>query len=82
MEPRNLTPEDLAAALGLPLTRIDDILEGQCVITPGEALRLGRLFGTDPRFWMHLQADCLLEEARQEQEATVNARVRPLPQPS
>ncbi len=41
--------------------RIDEICAGKRSITGDTALRLARLFGTDPAFWMNLQAQYDLE---------------------
>ena len=40
----------------MPSGRIVDILNGKRAISAETALRLGRYFGNDPRFWINLQA--------------------------
>ena len=37
-------------------TRIERVVRGAQPVTPDTALRLGRVFGTSPQFWMNLQA--------------------------
>lgn len=54
----------LARALGVPPRRINEIVLGKRGITADTALRLSRAFGTSEGFWMGLQADYDLEEAR------------------
>ena len=55
MEPLNLSPNALALALRVPVTRISEIINERCAITADTALRLARYFGTTPGFWLNLQ---------------------------
>jgi addiction module HigA family antidote len=51
-----LTAGALAKAMGLKdRTRIERVVRGQQPITADTALRLARVFGTSPQFWMNLQ---------------------------
>ncbi len=53
----DLTPGALAKAMGLKdRTRIERLIREKQPVTPDTALRLGRVFGTNPEFWMNLQA--------------------------
>ena len=52
-----LTQNSLARALKIPVSRLNDIIQGQRGITADTAVRLGRFFGTSPAFWLHLQVD-------------------------
>jgi antitoxin HigA-1 len=45
----------LASALGVPANRISEVVRGERDVTADTALRLGRNFRTDPRFWINLQ---------------------------
>jgi addiction module HigA family antidote len=52
-----LTPGALARAMGLrDRTRIERLVREQQSVTADTALRLGKVFGTTPEFWIHLQA--------------------------
>jgi addiction module HigA family antidote len=52
-----LTAGALARAMGLKdRTRIERLIRERQPVTPDTALRLGRVFGTSPEFWMNLQA--------------------------
>jgi addiction module HigA family antidote len=52
-----LTAGALAKAMGLKdRTRIERLIREKQPVTPDTALRLGRVFGTTPDFWMNLQA--------------------------
>ncbi len=51
-----LTPGALAKAMGLKdRTRIERLVRERQPVTPDTALRLGKVFGTAPEFWMNLQ---------------------------
>ena len=52
-----LTPGALAKRMGLKdRTRIERIVRESQPVTADTALRLARVFGTTPEFWMNLQA--------------------------
>jgi addiction module HigA family antidote len=46
----------LAKQLGVPANRLTEIMRGTRDVSADTAIRLGRYFGTDPRFWLNLQA--------------------------
>ena len=60
----NLSQNALGRAIGVPPRRINEIVLGKRGITADTAIRLARHFGTSEQFWMGLQADYDLEEAR------------------
>ncbi len=66
MKPAGLSQNALAREIGVPPRRINEIVLGKRGITADTALRLAKHFGNEPRFWMELQADFDLEEARQD----------------
>jgi addiction module HigA family antidote len=52
----HLTAGALAKAMGLKdRTRVERLIREKQPVTPDTALRLGRVFGTSPEFWMNLQ---------------------------
>lgn len=51
-----VSPTELARQIAVPPNRISQIIHGKRAITGDTALRLAHWFGTDPRFWMDLQA--------------------------
>jgi addiction module HigA family antidote len=52
-----LSPGALAKAMGLKdRTRVERLVRGTQPVTPDTALRLAKVFGTTPDFWMNLQA--------------------------
>ena len=54
--PLGMSARALAKALGVPPNRITEIMRGDRDISADTAIRLGRYVGTDPRFWLNLQA--------------------------
>jgi len=64
LKPNNLSQNALARAIGVPPRRINEIALGKRGITADTAIRLAKYFGTSEQFWMGLQADYDLEEAR------------------
>ena len=65
MQPLGLSARAVARDLGVPVTRITEILHNQRSVTAETALRLSRRFGTSPEFWLGLQAAHDLEVARE-----------------
>ena len=62
--PMALSQNAVARAIGVPPRRINEIVLGKRGITADTALRLAKAFGTSEAFWLGLQADYDLEEAR------------------
>jgi antitoxin HigA-1 len=54
--PLGLSAAALARAIQVPGNRISDILRERRDISADTAIRLGRFFGVDPRFWLNLQS--------------------------
>ena len=78
MEPLALTANALANALHVPANRITAILKGQRGITADTALRLARFFGTSADFWLNLQKDFELRQAREVAQREIDSLVMPL----
>ena len=51
-----VSPTEFARQIDVPPNRISQIISGKRLITGDTALRFGHWFGTDPRFWLNLQA--------------------------
>jgi antitoxin HigA-1 len=64
LKPLDISQNKLARAMGVPPRRINEIVHGKRAITADTAIRLARALGTSEQFWMGLQADYDLEEAR------------------
>jgi len=74
---RALSANRLAIALRLPSGRITDIMNGKRGISPETALRLGRYFGNEARFWLNLQMAYELAVAEREIGRRVSSEVAP-----
>ena len=61
--PLGLSARALAKQLGVPANRLTEIMRGTRDVTADTAIRLGRYFRTDPRFWLNLQAAYDLSKA-------------------
>jgi addiction module HigA family antidote len=61
--PLGLSARALAKELGVPANRLTEIMRGTRDVSADTAIRLGRYFGTDPRFWLNLQAAYDLSKA-------------------
>lgn len=77
LKPMDISQNALARAIGVPPRRINEIVLGKRSISADTALRLARAFGTSEQFWMGLQADYDLEEARKAAAGDLR-KVRPL----
>jgi addiction module HigA family antidote len=62
MTPLEITAYRLSKDLGIPQTRISEILKGRRRVSADTALRLSRYFGNSAKFWLGLQDDYDLEE--------------------
>jgi antitoxin HigA-1 len=64
LTPMSISQNALARAAEVPPRRINEIVLGKRGISADTAVRLARVFGTSERFWLGLQTDYDLEEAR------------------
>ncbi|MDL5365839.1 HigA family addiction module antitoxin [Xanthomonas sp. NCPPB 2654] len=64
LTPLGISQNALARAAGVPPRRINEIVLGKRSITADSAIRLAAALGTSERFWLGLQADYDLEQAR------------------
>ena len=59
-----ITQDRLAQAMGVSRHSINELMNDRRSITAPMALRLARVLGTDPEFWLNLQQSRDLFEAR------------------
>jgi addiction module HigA family antidote len=71
------TVSGLAEALGVSRKSINELLRERRAVSPEMALRLSRLFGSTPEFWLNAQRAVDLWDAAQAIKSDV-ARIRPL----
>ncbi len=73
----DLSVSGLATALGVSRQTVNELLRERRALSPEMALRLARLFGNSPEFWLNLQRTVDLWEAEQAIKADVR-RIEPL----
>lgn len=64
LQPLKMSARKLADAIHVPSNRISEIIRERRSVTADTAIRLGRYFKTDPRFWLNLQAAYDLSRAK------------------
>lgn len=72
-----LTVAGLAKAVGVSRQSVNELLRGRRAVSPEMALRLSRLFGNSPEFWLNAQRAVDLWDAAQAIKDDV-ARIKPL----
>ncbi|HEX3552389.1 MAG TPA: HigA family addiction module antitoxin [Thermoanaerobaculia bacterium] len=78
LKPLGLSQNRLAREIKVPPRRVNEIVLGKRSITPDTALRLARYFGTSEKFWLGLQVDFDLEEARRLLADVIDREVLPM----
>ena len=68
LKPLGLSANALAQAIGAPSNRISDIIRRRRDVSADTAIRLGRFFAVDPRFWLNLQTAYDLSLAESEHD--------------
>src|ERR1043165_1177623 len=71
--PFGISAYKLAKDIGIPQTRVSEILKGNRRITADTALRLSKYFGNSAKFWLGLQDDFDLEEERRAKGDAIDA---------
>jgi len=65
LKPLGVSQNSLARSVNVPPRRINETVHGKRSVSADTAVRLGWFFGTSEKFWLVLQDDYDLEEARQ-----------------
>jgi addiction module HigA family antidote len=55
LKPLELTQVALAEKMGVPIQRVNTLINGKRAVTAETAILLARVLGTSPEFWMNLQ---------------------------
>ena len=72
-----LTVSGLAESLGVSRQTVNELLRGRRAVSPEMALRLSRLFGNSPEFWLNAQRAVDLWDAARAIKRQVE-RIKPL----
>ncbi len=78
LRPLEISQNRLARELKVSPRRVNEIVLAKRSITPETALRLARYFGTSERFWLGLQTDYDLEEARHRLSVAIDQEIQPM----
>jgi len=70
--PLGLSAYKLSKDIGIPQTRVSEIIKGNRRITADTALRLSKYFGNSAKFWLGLQDDFDIEEEEQLKSKELN----------
>ena len=73
----NLTTTGLAQKLGVSRQTVNELLLERRAVSPAMALRLSRLFGNTPEFWLNAQRAVDLWKAKRENKQEIE-KIRPL----
>jgi len=71
--PLSISAYRLSKDIGIPQTRISEIIKGNRRITADTALRLSRYFGNSAKFWLGLQDDYDIEEEESQKKEEFNS---------
>ena len=72
MSPLNISAYAVAKAINVPTSRILDILHNKRKITVDTSIRLGKLFGVSPKYFLNIQNDIELRNAEIENSDSYN----------
>ena len=78
LEELTLSQYRLARELGVPVMRINHVVHGRRPVTAELALRLGRYFGQNPRYWINLQSRYDMDVAEDALSEQVAREVHPM----
>ena len=71
--PLEISAYRLSKDIGIPQTRISEVIKGNRRITADTALRLSKYFGNSAKFWLGLQDDFDIEEEKNHKKSALNA---------
>jgi addiction module HigA family antidote len=79
LNPLGITQKDAAERLRMSYPRMNEIVKGECSVTPDTALRLARFTRTEPEFWLNLQQAVDLWNALHSDQASELDDIQPAP---
>ena len=77
MKPLGLSAYKLAKGIGVPVSRIQDILHDRRKVTVDTSVRLGRYFGMSDLFFYNIQTDLDLRELKEKMWDEIE-KIKPL----
>jgi len=77
LQPLKINAADLAQSIGISLNTVDALRKGETPVSVELSLRLARYFSTAPDFWVHLQLDHDMEQARHKLGEEIRLKITP-----
>lgn len=71
MHPLQLSSSKLSGYLGVPLSRVTEIVNEKRGVTADTAVRLAKFFGNSAEFWINLQAQHDLSKVEKDKGAEI-----------
>ena len=68
MEPLDITAYNLAKDIGVPTSRVLEILHGKRKVTADTSLRLAKYFGLSDKYFLDIQNDIDIRQLKEEQK--------------
>lgn len=78
LKPLGMTQTELAERIRVSYVRVNELVNEKRGVTPDTALRLSRLLGTTPEFWLNGQQNWDLWHAMQGPEAQEIEKIEPV----
>lgn len=78
LKPLEMSVNALSKKLGVPTSRLNDVVLERRGVTPDTAMRLARYFGGDARSWLNLQTAHDLRVAEIEKAKEIERTVEPM----
>jgi addiction module HigA family antidote len=78
IKPMGISQREFAQKIGVPHTRLNQIVRENRSITADTALRLSAALGTTAEFWINLQARYDLDQTRDKSGQKIEREVHPM----
>lgn len=73
MKPYGVSAYRLAKEIGVPTSRIQDILHDRRKITPETSLRLSKVFGVSEKYFLDIQNDIDIRNLKEQLASDINS---------
>ncbi|MHA1129159.1 MAG: HigA family addiction module antitoxin, partial [Alphaproteobacteria bacterium] len=77
LNPLNISVSDLAKYIGISVNALDALVKAEIPVGVELSLRLARYFSTAPDFWVQLQLDHDMEQARHKMGEEIRLKITP-----
>jgi addiction module HigA family antidote len=70
LKPMGMSQLELARRMGVPIQRVNTLINGKRDMSPETAILLSKVLKTTSQYWMNLQMNCDLYDAQKRLERT------------